>query len=109
MPEAAPAPEMWEPAACEPMEAPAGVQMDGAVEKSLICGELVLAELPEGFEDAAGSLDWEERVEDGAVCAQLTARQMQTLLEMAAEQDIKVQQTALAADDADCWLLVLAP
>jgi len=109
------APEMAQPAmpeapaAMEPMEAPAGVQMDGAAEKSRVCGEIVLEELPEGFEDAAGFLDWEERIEDGAVCAQLTERQMQTLLKMAAGQDIKVQQTAFTADDADCWLLVLAP
>lgn len=104
-PEAAP----MEPAACEPMEAPAGMELDGVTEKSRVCGELILSALPEGFEDAVGPLKWEERIEDGAVCAQLTAQQAQTLLEMAAEQDITVEQTAIAADDADCWTLILIP
>lgn len=108
---AAPAPEMAEPAAPyeEPVEMPAGMQMDGAAEKSRVAEEIVLAELPEGFEDAVGPLRWEERIEDGALCARLTGDQLEKLIDMANEQNLRLELSAPYMDEAAEWVLVLIP
>lgn len=107
-PEAA-GPEMpASPAAAEPGEAQAEVKMDTAIsEKAGVGSEIILTELPEGFEASVGPQQWEERSEDGALCAQLTAAQAEMLLELAAAQGLAVEQTVSA--EGERWTLVLKP
>ena len=82
-------------------------QSVGSPEKAeLIENCIILHELPEGFEDAIGQLQWEER-EDGALCARLNAGQMEKLLKLADEQSISVEVTDPASGEAEQWLLIV--
>lgn len=101
-PSEAPAAPM-EPAAGEP-EAPADPQMDAAgVREGEVC--LTLTELPEGMEKL-GELYWEERLEDGALCARLTDAQAELLLEMVRDQGLVLEKTAPVLGGPSVWVLV---
>jgi len=108
------APEMMEPAACEPSPAPAEpapeMQADSApVQKAAAGGEIVLSELPEELEDAVGPLQWEERIQDGALCARLTREQALLLMELVREKDLPFITNAADEASPDVWTLILEP
>ena len=65
-----------------------------------------LSELPDGLEEAVGELLWEERVEDGALCARLTANQAEQVLELIRMQGLDSVCVGFAGADGD-WSLVL--
>ena len=71
--------------------------------------EIILPELPEGLEEKIGPLLWEERVEDGALCARLTAEQADMVLELAGEQGINGVCVGYAGGDRENWILILKP
>ena len=71
--------------------------------------EILLPRLPEGLEEKVGPLAWEERLEDGALCARLTADQAELVLELASEQGINGVCVGHAGVDEDSWILVLQP
>ena len=71
--------------------------------------QIILPELPEGLEEKIGPLLWEERVEDGVLCARLTAEQAELVLELAGEQGINGVCVGFAGGDAEDWLLILQP
>ena len=71
--------------------------------------EILLPRLPEGLEEKVGSLAWEERAADGALCARLTADEAELVLELASEQGIDGVCVGYAGADGESWLLVLQP
>lgn len=101
-------PAMPEPGEAMPeLESQLDSQSVGSPEKAeLIENCIVLHELPEGFEAAVGQLQWEER-EDGALCAQLDAEQMEKLLKLADKQSIPTEVTYPTTGETGQWLLVL--
>ena len=74
----------------------------------LIGNCIVLHELPEGFEDAVGQMQWEER-EDGALCAKLGAEQMEQLLKLVDEQELSADVTDSVTGEVEQWLLIVTP
>lgn len=106
----APAPESAEPAPTVSIVTPSGVTLDicttGPEE---ILGEMVLSELPEGLEEIIGSLNWEERKADGALCARLTPNQAEMVMELAYKQSISLTIGEPAGGEPEAWQLVLLP
>ena len=93
----------------EPVMTPSGVQLDVCPEgPASLMGELVLSMLPEDVETVTGPLEWEERVEDGALCAQLTPNQGKQVIELADQQNIAVSIGEPGGELAG-WYLVLLP
>ena len=107
----------------EPMtpapEAPAeAASMDGVVTicptgpegesgETSVEGEIYLTCLPDGLESAVGTLEWEERIEDGAQCARLSPNQAEQLMELAYKQDISLEVGMPAGGEPESWLLIL--
>lgn len=84
-------------------------QADGLIEEySKENAVILLQELPEGLEEALGQLQWEERIEDGALCAQLTAEQAETLLELVNAQGLSVEQSIPETGESEHWMLILS-
>ena len=68
---------------------------------------IILSRLPEGLEEKLGPLMWEERLEDGALCARLTADEAMLVLEMTEEQGMDGTTVDCTGADEDDWILVL--
>ena len=102
MESAAEMPAVMAPTACEPVYD----EVHGAEETF---NEIMLPQLPEGLEEKVGPLEWKERLEDGALCARLTADQAELVLELASEQGINGVCVGHAGVDEDSWILVLRP
>lgn len=71
--------------------------------------EILLAQLPEGLEEKLGSLDWEERIGDGAQCARLTQEQAEILLQLLDDQGLTVKGDIPAEKTEEGWILVWLP
>ena len=97
---AAETPAVMAPTACEPVYD----EVRGAEE---MFNEILLPRLPEGMEEKIGPLAWEERVEDGALCARLTADEAELVLELASEQGIDGVCVGHAGADGENWILIL--
>ena len=74
-----------------------------------VFNEILLPRLPEGLEEKIGPLAWEERAEDGALCARLTSDEAELALELASEQGINGVCVGYGGADGDEWILVLQP
>ena len=108
------APAAGEPAFDAAVEAPAAMAptiCETGPDGETVSGEsqIVLPHLPEGLEDKVGPLMWEERAEDGALCARLTADQAELVLELVAQQGIDGVCIGYAAGNEENWILVLQP
>ena len=93
------APMAMAPTACEPVP-----EQDSAG-----FNEIVLPRLPEGLEEKIGPLMWEERTQDGALCARLEADEAELVLELASEQGLSGVCVGRAGAEEDNWILVLQP
>lgn len=110
MPEMPAAPAAMEPAASEPMEAPAEMQTDSTqAEKGAVGSEIILAELPEGLEEVVGALQWEEGTENGSLRASLTREQALLVMELVREQNLPFGTNDPDGAAPDVWTLVLKP
>ena len=108
------APSAGEPVFDAAVETPAAMTptiCESGPDGETVSGEsqIVLPRLPEGLEDKVGPLMWEERAEDGALCARLTADQAELVLELAAQQGIDGVCVGFAGGDEASWILVLQP
>jgi len=102
------------PEPCEPSPAPAEpapeMQTDSSpAEKATAGGEIILSELPEGLEDVIGLLRWEERTQDGVLCAQLTREQALLVMELVREQELSFLTNVADEASPDMWTLILEP
>ena len=94
----------------EPVMPPAGVEMDVCTtESEELQGELMLSLLPEEVEAVIGALEWEERAEDGALCALLTPNQAEKVMELAHNRGASLEIGQPAGGEPDVWRLVLLP
>ena len=93
-----------------PEENPMGAICESGVatEDSMV-GEILLPRLPEGLEEKIGPLHWEERAEDGALCAELTADEAELVLELASEQGMDGVCVGYPGGNEERWILVLQP
>ena len=104
------APAAQEPAFDAAAETPAAMAptvCESGPDGEDVRNEILLPRLPEGLEEKVGSLMWEERAADGALCARLTADQADLVLELASEQGIDGVCVGYAGADGEQWLLVL--
>lgn len=70
--------------------------------------EIILHQLPGELENELGQLMWEERLEDGARCARLTAEQAERLTDLLRKQELEFE-TISGQSGEDSWILVWIP
>jgi hypothetical protein len=80
---------------------------EGEIVGASVEGELYLTDLPDGLEDVVGILKWEERIEDGALCARLSPNQAEQVMELAYKQGISLEVGMPAGGEPESWLLIL--
>ena len=72
-------------------------------------GQMYLTRLPDGLEEAVGTVAWEERTVDGALYARLTPNQAEKVMELAYKQEISLEVGMPAGGEPEFWVLILLP
>ena len=94
----------------EPVMTPAELEADIApYAPEDLRGELALSLRPEEVEAVIGPLQWEERREDGALCALLSPNEAEKVMELAYKQSVPLEIGQPAGGEPEVWILILIP